>query len=100
MPLYDPNLGTTSDCRRDGRAGWGEILTIVQLVVRICADFHQNCSFSVTSTVLSGYVDFNMVRSIRYGAKSKINANGQSFAFPACTYTIVLLLKTVKYLSC
>ena len=49
--------------------GEGQVLTIVQLVVRICADFHQNCSFSVTSTVLSGYVDFNMVRSIRYGAK-------------------------------
>ena len=48
MPLYDPNLGTTSDCRRDGGGGEGQVLTIVQLVVRICADFQAPFSLFVS----------------------------------------------------
>ena len=39
------------------------------VVVRICADFTPNCSFLVTSTKLSGMIDFNVAVKIRYGAK-------------------------------
>ena len=39
------------------------------IVVRICADFTPNCSFLVTSTKLSGMIDFNVAVNIRYGAK-------------------------------
>ena len=50
-----------------------------RIVVRICADFTPNCSFSVTSTKLSGMIDFNVAVNIRYGAQGKIGANGQNF---------------------
>ena len=43
--------------------------TLKQLVVRICADLTPNCSFLVTSTKLSGMIDFNVAVNIRYGAK-------------------------------
>ena len=42
---------------------------IYLLVVRICVDFTPNCSFLVTSTKLSGMIDFNVAVNIRYGAK-------------------------------
>ena len=42
---------------------------IYLLAVRICADFTPNCSLLVTSTKLSGMIDFNVTVTIRYGAK-------------------------------
>ena len=50
-----------------------------EIVVRICADFTPNCSFLVTSTKLSGMIDFDVAVNIRYWAKLKIGANGQNF---------------------
>ena len=59
-------------------------------MVRICADFTLNCSFLVTSTKLSGMIDFNVAVNIRYRVKSM----DKIFAFSCFSYTILLLLKT------
>ena len=39
-------------------------------------------------------IDFNVAVTIRYGAKGKIGADGQTFCVSCFSYTILLLLKT------
>ena len=59
-------------------------------MVQIWEDFTPNCSFFVTSTKLSGKIDF-------MGSSEKlVLIMDKIFAFPCFSYTILLLLKTEK----